>query len=52
MYRWIWLNEEGICNDINYCEEKKDGKCVKCKSEKGKFGYYCANEILYIHFIF
>ena len=40
------LNEEGYCNDINYCEEKVDGKCVKCKSEIGKYdNYYCANEI-------
>ena len=26
------VNEEGYCVDIDYCDNKKDGKCLKCKS--------------------
>ena len=40
------INENGLCNDIDICEEKKDGKCLKCKEGVGENGYfYCANEI-------
>ena len=40
------INEEGFCVDINYCEEKKDGKCIKCKNILSLKGYQlCANEI-------
>ena len=40
------LNEEGLCVDIDICEEKKGGKCNKCKNIISPNGYhYCANEI-------
>ena len=40
------VNNEGICIDIDICEEKKDGKCNKCKDIISPNGYfYCANEI-------
>ena len=40
------VNEKGFCVDIDYCEEKKDGKCVKCKDILSKNQYeFCANEI-------
>ena len=40
------VNEEGYCVDVENCEEKKDGKCLKCKSEINKNGfYYCANDV-------
>ena len=39
------MNKE-FCVDIDICEEKKDGKCMKCKDIIGKNGYsFCANEI-------
>ena len=40
------VNEEGFCVDKDYCEEKKDGKCLKCKDIIDEDGYeFCANEI-------
>ena len=40
------LNEEGYCVDIDICEEKKEGKCLKCKDLISPNGYgYCANQI-------
>ena len=40
------VNNEGYCVNLADCEEKNDKKCLKCKSEKGKNGYYyCANEV-------
>ena len=40
------LNEKGYCVDKNICEEKEDGKCLKCKDIISENGYqYCANEI-------
>ena len=40
------LNDEGICVDINYCDEEKDGKCLKCKDILSVNSYqFCANEI-------
>ena len=40
------LNEEGLCVDIDICEEKENGKCKKCKDIISENGYeYCANEI-------
>ena len=40
------LNDEGLCVDIDICEEKIDGKCNKCKDIISPNGNnYCANEI-------
>ena len=40
------VNEDGYCLDIKRCEEKKDGKCLKCKNDDYDGGKnYCANEI-------
>ena len=40
------INEEGFCVDKDFCEEKKDGKCLKCKDIISENSYeYCANEI-------
>ena len=40
------LNEEGLCVDIDICEEKENGKCKKCKDIISPNEYeYCANEI-------
>ena len=40
------VNEEGYCVDIDYCEEKEDGKCLKCKDIITENGYsLCANEV-------
>ena len=40
------LNEEGICVDIDICEEKENGKCKKCKDIINSNNFeYCANEI-------
>ena len=40
------INEEGFCVDMTNCEEKKDGKCMKCNSEKSEKGYYyCSNDV-------
>ena len=37
---------DGYCVNLDDCEESKDGKCLTCKSEKSKDGYfYCANEV-------
>lgn len=48
-YRWVngyELNEEGYCVDIDICEEKEEGKCLKCKDLISPNGYnYCANQI-------
>ena len=38
------VGDEGYCIDVEYCEEKIEGKCKSCKD--GKDGTsYCANEI-------
>ena len=40
------VNEEGFCVNMANCEENKDGKCLKCDSEKTENGYfYCANDV-------
>ena len=40
------VNEQGFCVDIDFCEEKKDGKCMKCKDILSINDYsFCANEI-------
>ena len=39
------VNEEGYCVDIDYCENKKDGKCLKCKDIIVDYYSLCANEI-------
>ena len=40
------IGVDGYCVDIDICEEKKDGKCLKCKNITNENGYtYCANEI-------
>ena len=40
------VTEEGYCVDIDYCEEKIDGKCVKCKDILSLNEYeFCANEM-------
>ena len=38
-------SEEGYCVDIDYCEERKDGKCLKCKDIIIDGYYFCSNEI-------
>ena len=36
---------DGYCVNLDDCEDQKDGKCLTCKSEQSKDGYYyCANE--------
>ena len=42
------VNEKGICNDAENCEEKKeDGICMKCNSKMNEKGYYyCSNNVL------
>ena len=39
------INEKGYCEDIDYCEEKKNGKCLKCKNIILDYYSICANEI-------
>ena len=42
------VNEEGYCVDVEQCEEKVDGICVRCKDkvdENGKVYKYCANNV-------
>ena len=40
------LNEYGNCIDIDICENKKDGKCLKCKDIISENNiHFCANEI-------
>ena len=39
------INEEGYCVDVDYCEEKKDGKCLKCKDIIVNNYSLCANEL-------
>ena len=39
------INEKGYCEDIDYCEEKKNGKCLKCKNIILDYYSLCANEI-------
>ena len=40
------INEEGYCVDIDFCEEKKDGKCMKCKDILSVNDFsFCANEV-------
>jgi hypothetical protein len=40
------VNEEGFCVNMANCEEKKDGKCLKCDGEKKENGYfYCSNDV-------
>ena len=39
------ITEEGICYDLEHCEDFKDEKCIKCQKDNphGYFGY-CLNE--------
>ena len=37
-------NEKGYCVDIDYCEERKDGKCLKCKDLIIDNYHLCSNE--------
>jgi hypothetical protein len=40
------VNSEGYCIDVDICEEKVDGICIKCKDVKGeRNNNYCANNI-------
>ena len=39
------VNKEGNCVDIDYCEEKKDGKCLKCKDLIINDLFLCSNEM-------
>ena len=40
------INKEGLCEDIDFCDEKKDGKCIKCKDILSVNDYqFCANEV-------
>ncbi len=40
------MNEEGYCVDIDFCEEMKDGKCMKCKDILSVNNFpFCANEV-------
>jgi hypothetical protein len=42
------VNEEGYCIDVEYCIERDNGKCIKCKNKIDSDGYilkYCANDI-------
>ena len=40
------VNDEGFCVDIDYCEKKEDGKCIKCKDILSPNEYeFCANEV-------
>ena len=45
------INEEGYCVDNFNCEEKVNGKCIRCNNNSNKtniYGYlikYCANDI-------
>ena len=39
------VNEQGYCVDIDYCEEKKDGKCLKCKDLIIDDYSLCSNDI-------
>ena len=40
------VGENGYCEDAKRCEEKKDGKCLKCKNDDFEDGKnYCANEV-------
>jgi hypothetical protein len=42
------VNEEGYCIDVEYCIERDNGKCIKCKNKIDSDGYIyklCANDI-------
>lgn len=40
------VNENGLCVDVERCEERDNGICTKCKDDSSIVnGYYCANEI-------
>lgn len=39
------LNEEGFCVDSDFCEEQKDGKCLKCKDLIINYYSLCLNDI-------
>ena len=40
------LTEDGLCVDMEKCEEKKDdGTCQKCLNDEETYYFYCANEI-------
>ena len=43
------LSENGFCQNFDYCEEKKDNECLKCKQNyKDEYGFnlsFCINEI-------
>jgi hypothetical protein len=37
---------DGLCVNLDSCQEQRDGKCLTCKNEPNNAGYYyCANEI-------
>ena len=38
------VGEEGYCIDVEKCEEKKDGICVKCKEDPNGIYNRCANK--------
>ena len=40
------LTEDGLCVDLENCEEKKeDGTCEKCLNDEESYYFYCVNEI-------
>ena len=40
------IDENGYCVDVERCEEKENGICVKCKEDDSIVnGFYCANEV-------
>ena len=43
------VNEEGFCIDAEYCIERENEKCIKCKNKINNDGYiskyFCANDI-------
>ena len=38
------VGEEGYCIDVERCEKKEDGICVKCKDNPPNYAFYCANK--------
>ena len=40
------LNEDGLCIDIEHCEEKnEDGSCKTCIKDEETYYFYCSNKI-------